>query len=70
MKDWDIYQDKFIHNEEQKIVCLIILGFIDIDYAPLEAKVLYKALSNEEKEYIKRRIKNAESILKNAKKEG
>ena len=70
MKDWDIYQDKFIHNDEQKIVCLIILGLIDIDYVPLEAKVLYEALSNEEKEYIKKRIENAEGILKNAKKEG
>lgn len=55
--EWNIYEEKFIHNKAQELACMVILGIVDIDYCPLETKELLFDLSKDDKEYIKKRCK-------------
>lgn len=54
---WNVFEDKFIHNDTQFEVCGIILGIIDKDYASIEAQELYAMLTPIEIAEIERRIK-------------
>ncbi len=54
---WNVFEDKFIHNDAQYETVLIVLGLIDKDYASLEAKELYTMLTPIEIAEIERRIK-------------
>lgn len=55
---WNVFKDKFIHNDVQYEVVLIVWGLIDKDYASLEAKELYTILTPTEIAEIERRKTN------------
>jgi hypothetical protein len=58
---WNVYEEKFISNDTQHEVVLIIAGIIDFDYASADAKDLYNTLKVEEIEHIQKvltKIKN------------
>ncbi len=55
---WNIFEDKFIHNDAQYEAVLIVLGLVNKDYASLEAQELYTMLTPIEIAEIERRIKN------------
>lgn len=50
---WNVYEERFIHNETQEIVTLIIAGIILYEYAPPKAQKLYDNLTLQEKKHIK-----------------
>lgn len=54
---WNVFEDKFVHNNTQVEVCLIVLGIIDKDYASIEAQELYTMLTPIEIAEIERRFK-------------
>ena len=51
---WNVYKEKFISNDTQHEVVLIIAGIIDFDYASTEAQDLYNTLKEEEIEHIQK----------------
>ena len=53
---WNIYEEKFIHNDAQYEVVLIISGILSYEDVELEAKELYKSLTSQEINYIKKRL--------------
>lgn len=53
---WNVSEDKFIHNEIEECVVLIVMGIIREEYAPLEARELYALLTPTEITEIERRI--------------
>ena len=55
---WNVFEDKFIHNDAQYEAVLIVWGLIDKDYASLEAKELYTMLTSIEVAEIERRKTN------------
>lgn len=54
---WNVFEDKFIHNEIEECVVLIVMGVIREEYAPLEARELYALLTPTEIAEIERRLK-------------
>ena len=58
---WNVFENKFVHNDTQAEVCLIVWGIINKDYASIEAQELYAMLTPIEIAEIERRNKN-ESI--------
>ena len=55
---WNVFENKFVHNDTQVEVCLIVLDIINKDYASIEAQELYTMLTPMEIAEIKRRFKN------------
>ena len=53
---WNIYEEKFVHNDAQYEVVLIISGILSYEDVELEAKELYKSLTSQEINYIKKRL--------------
>lgn len=53
---WNVFEDKFIHNEIEECVVLIVMGIICEEYAPLEARKLYALLTPTEIAEIERRL--------------
>ena len=51
---WNVYKKKFISNDIQHEVVLIIAGIIDFDYASTNAQDLYNTLKVEEVEHIQK----------------
>ena len=55
---WNVFENKFVHNDIQAEVCLIVWGVINKNYASIEAQELYTMLTPMEIAEIKRRFKN------------
>lgn len=53
---WDIYEERFIHNDAQYEVVLIIANVIELNCSSTEAQKLYNSLSPKEINYIKKRL--------------
>lgn len=53
---WNIYEEKFVHNDAQYEVVLIISGILSYEDVELEAKELYKSLTSQEINYIQKRL--------------
>lgn len=53
---WDIYEERFIHNDIQYEVALIVANVIELNYSSTEAQKLYNSLSPKEINYIKKRL--------------
>lgn len=54
---WNVYEDKFVHNDVQVEVVLSIWGLIDYDYLSPIAKKLYRNLNQDEYKHILERKK-------------
>ena len=55
---WNVFENKFVHNDVQAETCLIVLDVINKDYASIEAQELYTMLTPIEIAEIERRFKN------------
>ena len=58
LKMWNVFENKFVHNDIQVETCLIVLGVVNKDYASIEAQELYTMLTPIEIAEIKRRFRN------------
>lgn len=54
---WNVFEDKFVHNDAQYETVLIVWGLIDKDYASVEAQELYAMLTPIKVAEIERRNK-------------
>lgn len=55
---WNVFENKFVHNDIQVETCLIVWGIINKDYTSIKAQELYTILTPIEIAEIKRRFKN------------
>ena len=55
---WNVFENKFVHNDVQAETCLIVLDVINKDYASIEAQELYTMLTPIEIAEIERRFRN------------
>lgn len=53
----NVYEEKLIHNENEEMAVLAVIGFINTKYISEEAKKIYNSLTNEEKKEIRNRLK-------------
>lgn len=54
---WNVFEDKFVHNDAQYEAVLIVMGIIYEKYASIEAQELYAMLTPTEIAEIERRLK-------------
>ena len=55
---WNVFQEKFISNDDEYCAVLVVLGFVKLEYATPKARELYYKLSEQDIIEIKRRVLN------------